>query len=144
MATLTRRLATAGCALLLTLMSATAFAEIVVVVSAQNPIQTLSRSELADIYLGRRTQFPHGERIVLIDQRDGSAAHGTFYREFLGRTPAEIKSHWSRLIFTGRGQPPHTVPNGEAVADAVAGHPGAIGYLASEHVDERLQVVRVE
>lgn len=128
----------------LTLMIGSVCAEVVVVVSAQNPIRILSRAELMDIYLGRRNRFPNGDPVVPIDQREGSSVHDEFYNRFLGQSPAQIRAHWSRLIFTGRGQPPRTVSNGDAMADSVAENLHAIGYVDLDLVDDRLRVVPIE
>ncbi len=123
---------------------ATTWAEVVVVVSAENTNESMSRSELTDLFLGRRYQFPDGAPAVPIDQRERSQAYPEFYAEYLGQTPAQVRAHWSRLIFTGRGRPPHSVPNGQAMADAVADNPRAIGYLHPDHLDDRLRVVQIE
>lgn len=120
------------------------WAEVVVVVSEENTNERIPRSELADLYLGRRNQFPNGEPAVPINQREGSPTYSEFYAKYLGQTPAQIRSHWSRLIFTGRGQPPRSVPSDRAMADAVAGNPRAIGYIDSDLVDSRLRVVQIE
>ena len=144
MAGLAKQLASAGSALMLGIAMAAAHAEVVVVVSAENPVQSLTRAELADIYLGRLDRFSNGDRAVPIDQKDGSPARDEFYEEYIGRTPAQVKAHWSKLIFTGRGQPPRSVASGDAAADAVAGNPHAIAYIDSGLVDERLRVVSIE
>lgn len=144
MARTTMTYATVLGGLLLSLAAGTASAEVVVVVSADNPVETLSRAQLTDIYLGRLNHFPNGDAVVPIDQRESSPAHDEFYTRYLGQSPAQIKAHWSKLIFTGRGQPPRAVSGGAAAAELVAGHPNAIGYLDAELVDERLQVVSVE
>jgi ABC-type phosphate transport system substrate-binding protein len=125
-------------------MLGTARAEVVVVVSADNPVESLSRAELEDIYLGRTSTFPNGQSVVPVDQRENSPAHDEFYSRYLGRSPALIKAHWSKLIFSGRGQPPRAVADDRAVAEFVAGHHHAIGYLAPELVDKRLRVVPIE
>lgn len=129
---------------LLSLLTSTATGEVVVVVSTQNPIQTLSRSELTDIYLGRRNQFPNGTPAAPIDHREGSPIHNEFYAEYLNQTPAQIKTHWSKLIFTGRGQPPRTVSDGDAMVEIVADNPHAIGYIHPERVNDQLRVVKIE
>lgn len=133
-----------GWGLLLGLMLGTASAEVVVVVSAENPVESLSRVELVDIYLGRMNIFPDGQKIVPVDQRENSSTYQEFYSRYLERTLAQIKAHWSKLIFSGRGQPPQTVADDKAMAEFVAGHPHAIGYLSSELVDKRLRVVPIE
>lgn len=139
-----RQLSTMACALLLGLWSALAVAEIVVVVSRESPIDTLEPGQLRDIYLGRTNSLADGTPIVPIDQAESTAAYAAFCRDYLGQSKARIKAHWSKRIFTGRGQPPRSVADGEAMARVVADNPSAIGYLDRELIDDRLRVVRVE
>lgn len=141
---MTRGTRAIGWGLLLGLMLGAAHAEVVVVVSTENPIESLARAELEDIYLGRMNSFPNGQSVVPVDQRQSSPAHDVFYSRYLERTPAQIKAHWSKLIFSGRGQPPRTFADDTAVAKFVSGNDHAIGYLASERVDEGLRVVSIE
>ncbi|MCF8055166.1 MAG: phosphate ABC transporter substrate-binding protein [Desulfocapsa sp.] len=130
---------------LLSLMAGTVrAAEVVVVVSSRNPIETLSRAQLTDIYLGRLNRFPNGKPVNPVDLSERSPMRGEFYSRYLGRSPSQIKVHWSRLIFTGRGQPPPTVASGDAMAESVAENPNAIGYLSPEFLDERLRVVAID
>jgi ABC-type phosphate transport system substrate-binding protein len=138
------RLKLIGCSLLLCLTSSIALAEVVVVVSVQNPVESLSRNALADLYLGRTSRFPNGQSAIPVDQRENSTAYRAFYRDYLGQTPAQIKIHWSRLIFTGRGQPPRSLADSQAVADFVAKHADATGYLHDTQLDERLRVVAID
>ncbi|MGA8262276.1 MAG: hypothetical protein WB783_18880 [Arenicellales bacterium] len=144
MARLSKRLLVAGCGFALVLAFGAARADVVVVVSVDSPVKTLTRQQLTDIYLGRTNRFPNGDTVVPIDQRDGTPAHAEFYSEYLGRSEAQIKAHWSKLIFTGRGQPPPSVPNGAAVVDAVSHNPHAIGYVDLSRVDGRLRVLSIE
>lgn len=144
MKSLPRHVATIGFALMLNLVAGAAYAEVVVVVSKQNPVDTLSRTELTDIYLGRAQRWPNGEPVVPIDQTESAPAYEGFYSEYLERSPAQIKAHWSKLIFTGRGRPPRSVGDGEAMAEIIADNPNAIGYIDSELVNDRLRVVRIE
>jgi hypothetical protein len=55
-----------------------------------------------------------------------------------------MKAYWSKLVFTGRGNPPREVANVEALRRLVAGDPNAIGYLERSLVDSRLRIVRIE
>jgi ABC-type phosphate transport system substrate-binding protein len=117
---------------------------VVVVVSADSPVTEISRLHLADLYLGRTTRFPNGEPAEPIDQGTTSAARTDFYQRYLGRSLAEIKAHWSRLIFTGRGRPPRDVPSGEDVRRLVAENPGTVGYIERRLVDGSVHIVSVE
>lgn len=142
---LTIRFSLAGLALTFALLNdPVTAAEVVVVVSAQSPINTLQGRDLEDIFLGRQNQLPNGKPIIPVDQAESRPVRREFYSEYLGRTPAQVKAHWSKLIFTGRGRPPHSVQDGVALADFVAGNPSAIGYIESDYVDDRLRVVVIE
>jgi hypothetical protein len=41
-----------------------------------------------------------------VDQKLGSAARDEFYSKVAARTPELMKAHWTKMMFTGRGQPP--------------------------------------
>jgi ABC-type phosphate transport system substrate-binding protein len=117
---------------------------VVVVVSAENPLTEIPRLHLADLYLGRTKRFPNGEPAVPIDLAPESPIRKEFYDTYLGRSQAEIKAHWSKIIFTGRGRPPKALPTGEEVKELVAGDPGAVGYIERRLVDDSVRIVRVE
>jgi ABC-type phosphate transport system substrate-binding protein len=119
-------------------------ADVVVVVSAQSPVNSLSRAELADIFLGRLSRLPTGDPVVPIDQAERTPAYNEFYSVYIGQTAAQVKAHWSRLIFTGRGRPPQSVASSAAAAELVAGNPNAIAYVSSDVVDARLRIVTLE
>jgi len=115
--------------------------EVVAVVAANNPVSTLSRSQIADIFLGKMIRFPDGREVVPIDQVENSAAREAFYLKFANKTPAQIKAFWSKIIFTGRGQPPPEVSNGVEVKKFIAKNPDAIGYIEQKQVDDSVKVV---
>jgi len=89
--------------LALSLASAVAMADVVAVVSAENSVTALNKSQLADIFLGKTNRFPDGTQAAPIDQAEGSAARNEFYDKIVGKTAAQIKAYWSKIIFTGRG-----------------------------------------
>lgn len=138
------RVSAISCLLVFCLGCSPAFADVVVVVSEESPLTSLGRAELADIYLGRLSRLPNGKPVVPIDQEEGSAARDEFYSEYLGRSPAQIKSHWSKLIFTGRGHPPRSFASGPAVVERVAENPNAIGYIDRDHASDALRILSIE
>lgn len=128
-------------ALALCLAGGTASADVVAVVSARSPLITLSDNQLADIFLGRTNRFPDGVTAVPIDQAEGSAARDEFYLKFAGKSPAQVKAHWSKIIFTGRGQPPGEVASGLEMKRRIVGNPNAIGYIDQSQVDGSVRVL---
>ena len=127
--------------LALSLVAAPAMADVVAVVSVKSAITVLSRSQLADIFLGKASRFPNGVPAVPIDQADGSAARAEFYAKLDGKSAAQLKAYWSKIIFTGRGQPPPVVANSSEMKRLLVGNPAAIGYIESNLVDDTVRVV---
>ncbi len=121
-----------------------ASAEVLIVVSAEAPFSRLTSSDLRDIYLGRRTQIANGIHVVPLDQSEGAAARSEFYTRYTGQTPAQIKAHWARQIFTGRGEPPQALSNNHAVVERLVGDTKALGYIDHSFLDDRLRVVAIE
>ena len=130
--------------LVLSLGHGAAVAEVVVVVSSHSTVTVLSKNNITDIFLGRTSRFRDGELAVPIDQAEGSAARDEFYSKFAGKSAAQIKAHWSKMIFTGRGQPPREASNGIDVKREVANNPNAIGYIEQKLVDDSVKVLLSE
>jgi ABC-type phosphate transport system substrate-binding protein len=127
--------------LLISLASSLVNAEISVIVSSNNPNTSIDQSMVSKIFLGKSKSFPDGSQAVPIDQDDGSAARDSFNSTVLGKSSSQLKSYWSRLIFTGKGTPPKQSGNDAAVKKLVADNPNIIGYVDSSAVDSSVKVV---
>ena len=116
-------------------------AEIAVVVSATTSVSSLTEDQLADIYLGRSNRFPNGTPAVPCDLAEDSPLRETFYARVIGKTPAQIKAHWSKMIFTGRGEPPREVASSAAAKTLVVARPGVVCYIDKALVDLSVTVL---
>ncbi|HKT73117.1 MAG TPA: hypothetical protein VJQ47_09520 [Steroidobacteraceae bacterium] len=125
----------------LVLGTSAASADVVAVVSAKSPITVLSKSQVTDIFLGKANRFPDGTPAVPIDQPEGSAARDEFYIKATGKSASQLKAYWSKIIFTGRGQPPPTVANDVEMKKRLGENPAAIGYIDRSLVDRSVRVV---
>jgi len=119
-----------------------AVAEVVAVVSAKSQVTTLSKGQLADIFLGRVSRFPDGVRAVPIDQAEGSVVRDEFYAKVAGKSPAQVKAYWSKIIFTGRGQPPRAVTSSREMKERIRENPAAIGYIDATLADDSVRIIR--
>jgi ABC-type phosphate transport system substrate-binding protein len=127
--------------LALGLTSSVAMADVVVVVSAKSPVAALSKAQVDDIFLGRTIRFPNGAQAVAIDQAEGSAVRDEFYDKVVGKTAAQIKAYWSKIIFTGRGQPPRSVLDTIELLKRISADPAAIGYIDRDMINDSVRVV---
>jgi ABC-type phosphate transport system substrate-binding protein len=135
------RIRVLGVGLVLGLASHAALANVVAVVSVKSAITTLSKSQLADIFLGRGTRLPNDARIVPVDQAEDAPARAEFYLKVADRSAPQMKAYWSRIIFTGRGQPPEEVRSSTDMKKRIAEDPAAIGYIDESFVDDSVRVV---
>ena len=124
--------------------SASTVAEVVPVVSAKSSIQSLSRNDIADIFLGRKIRFPNGQQAVPVDLQVGSASRDEFYTSLVGISAVQLKAHWSKIIFTGRGKPPKAVATGVELRKLIASNAQSIGYIDRELVDDSVRVVKLQ
>ncbi|NEX59489.1 phosphate ABC transporter substrate-binding protein [Noviherbaspirillum galbum] len=116
-------------------------AQTVVVVAAASPVNVLSAAQVANVFLGKRVALPGGVELVPLDQPEDSAIRHDFYLKVVGRSPELMKAHWSRLLFTGKGEPPRELPNGAGVRRAIAADPRYVGYLDKSAVDAGVKIV---
>jgi ABC-type phosphate transport system substrate-binding protein len=115
--------------------------DVVAVVSAKSPITALTANQVADIFLGKTAHFPDGTPAVPIDLSEDSSEREKFYTQFTGKSPAQVKAHWSKIIFTGRGQPPRQASTSAEARKIVAENPHAIGYIDNSAVDRSVRVL---
>jgi ABC-type phosphate transport system substrate-binding protein len=118
-------------------------ADLVVIVSARNPVATLRADQVAAIFLGQSVRFPDGTEAVPFDLRLGTPMRDEFYARVTNKTPALLKAYWSKMVFTGRGQPPAELHDSTAVRRKVADDPEAIGYIERGALDASVRPVLV-
>ena len=114
---------------------------VVVVVSAKSQVMVLNPNQISDIFLGKTNTFPNGGQAVPIDLTEGTPARDEFYAKLTGKSAAQIKAHWSKIIFTGRGLPPKEVLDGNEVKRRLAENPNAISYMDQNMVDNSVRVL---
>jgi ABC-type phosphate transport system substrate-binding protein len=128
-------------ALLITIASSMSFAETSVIVSASNPNSTMDQATVSKIFLGKAKSFPDGSQALPVDQDEGSKTREAFNSTVLGKSDSQLKSYWSRLIFTGKGTPPKQSGTDAEIKALVANNPNIIGYVDSAAVDGTVKVV---
>lgn len=119
--------------ILFALTGAAAAAELVVI--ANPAVGALTKEQVSDLFLGKSQTF------TPIDQPEGSPVYAEFYKKATGRDVAQVKSTWSRVVFSGKGQAPKQLPDSAAVKKAVAADPKGVGYIEKSTVDSSVKTV---
>jgi ABC-type phosphate transport system substrate-binding protein len=116
-------------------------AEIAIIVNNSVSVPSISADEAANIFLGKVNELPGGIRMVPIDQEDGQKAHAEFYNKVVKKDAAQLNAYWSRLIFTGKGEPPKKMADNGDVLALVAANPNIIGYVDASAVNSTVKVL---
>ena len=115
-----------------------------VIVNPKNPIASIDRDVLRNMFLKKRVVWSGGETIRPIDLSTKNSVREQFVRGVLKKTPAQLKTYWNQQIFSGKGVPPPEASSPADVVSYVIAHPGAIGYVPAD-VDLRdAKVVEVK
>lgn len=115
-------------------------ADIAIIVHPSNGAP-LDASEVSRIFLGKSKSFPGGATVVPVNQAEGSIVRTAFDDGIIGKSASQLKSYWSKLVFTGKGTPPQEVSSEDEVKNLVASNPNMIGYIDSANVDSSVKVV---
>lgn len=116
-------------------------AGIAVIVSSTSPASNLDQGQVSDIFLGKSPTFPDGSEAVAVDYKEGVALRETFHAGSTGKTQAQLKAYWSKMLFSGKGTPPKEVTDADSMKKLIAGNPSMIGYIDSSAVDSSVKVI---
>lgn len=122
------------------LCSGMAFADVAVIVNPNNG-DTLDKDTISRLFLNKAKAFPNGTKSVPYSLSEGNAIADEFNGKVLNKTAAQLTAFWSKLVFTGKGQPPKALSNDAEVIAAVAGDAEAIGYVDASSVNDSVRVV---
>ncbi|UAL41512.1 phosphate ABC transporter substrate-binding protein [Shewanella inventionis] len=111
-------------------------AQAAVVVIGNPAAGDLSASDAKKAFLGKGDSS-----VAVYELEEGNATRSEFHQAVTGKSDAQLKAFWSKQVFTGKGNPPATVPNAAAMKSAVASSPNAIGYIDEADVDATVKVI---
>ncbi|WP_067065669.1 hypothetical protein [Roseateles chitosanitabidus] len=121
--------------------AASAQAQVAVVVNPKNLAASMTADQVSSIFLGKTNTLPSGAAAQAVDLPDSAAAREHFYSKATGKSSAQVKAAWSRLVFSGKGTPPKELGSAAEVKKFVAANPDAIGYIEKSAVDGSVKVV---
>lgn len=109
-------------------------AEVAVIVNAAASAAP-SQSDVANIFLGK------DKSLKGVDQKDWNPTKDKFYSAVASKNESQLKSYWSGLVFTGKGQPLPSVADDAAVVAKVGAEADAIGYVDKAAVTDKVKVL---
>jgi ABC-type phosphate transport system substrate-binding protein len=120
-----------------------AHAALAIIVHPNNNLSGITADEAADIYLAKAGVFTNGKRAIPVDQAANSPMRKKFYSSVIKKDDSTLKVYWSKLLFTGKANPPQEIGDDAAVKSWVASNPDAIGYVDGKFVDSSVKVLLI-
>ena len=109
-------------------------AEVAVIINPGSSA-TPSQADVANIFLGK------DKSLKGVDQAAWNPTKEKFYAGVANKNESQLKSYWSGLVFTGKGQPLPSVADDAAVVAKVGAEPDAIGYVDASAVTDKVKVL---
>jgi ABC-type phosphate transport system substrate-binding protein len=100
-----------------------------VIVNVENPVDSLTKDQVSQIFLKKVKQWNDGREVFPVDLTADAEVRESFSKGVHNRSVASIKSYWQRMIFSGREVPPPEKQTESDVMEYVASKAGAIGYI---------------
>ncbi|MFZ2491158.1 MAG: hypothetical protein WA208_06720 [Thermoanaerobaculia bacterium] len=114
-----------------------------IVINSEVKTPVLDAENLERIYLGKKTLWESGQRIVPVLLNEDSPTSKQFLQNVLEKSVSQYRAYWKSRLFSGGGAVPKTFRSTEEVVDFVAKTPGAIGVVEAGHKDSRVRAVEI-
>lgn len=124
----------------LLLCTSLAKAQIVVIAHSEVVNDTITTTELHDIYTGDMTFWKDGEPIIVCDLNDSTNTHDQFYA-YIGVNSSRIKSIWMKRMLSGESDPPLIYQSGAELSQHISELPGAIGFVDRQHISGKVKIL---
>ncbi|WP_333609510.1 phosphate ABC transporter substrate-binding protein [Arsukibacterium sp.] len=111
-----------------------AFAQVVVVVHPSMN-ENISSDDIARLYTGRSSVLQP------VNLKESDAKRAQFDEKAVGRSSAQLKAYWSKLVFTGKGTPPPELNSDDEVIQFVSSNEYGIGYIDAANVTDKVKVI---
>ena len=117
-------------------------AEMIAVVTQNGtPVTSLSKQEVANLFLGKHALTVGGQNLIPVDIAD-ERLREAFYQSVAEMSAARVNAYWARLVFSAQGRPPRKLPLAEAKA-LILSQPGLVTYLPASGGGEFIVLLRL-
>ena len=103
-----------------------------VVVHPDNTLPAVPTSEISDLFLGKKAEWPSGVRVRVVERPIRSEVRGAFTHDMHDRSVESVHQLWQRRILSGRVHAPDLADTDADVLQIVSSDPGAVGYISAD------------
>lgn len=107
-------------------------ADFIVIVHKSNPVKSLDKNKLSEIFLKKVQVWESDELILPIELKEDAPVRMTFSTRIHEKKVSKIKAYWQKQIFSGRGIPPPEKASDLEILKYIEENPNAIGYVSAK------------
>lgn len=116
----------------------------VIIVNRSNPISSLSKAMVRNIFLGNTSTWSSNSLIKIADYTAESKIRSDFSSSFLNLSPIRVSMLWIKVSLSGKSKPPKIFRDEGELKQYIAENEDAIGYISqNSSVPSNLKIVSV-
>ncbi len=116
----------------------------VIISNTNNPIATLSKANLRNIFLGNTITWATDQFIKVADYTAESKVRKEFSNNYLDLTPQKVSMIWIKVSLSGKAVPPKIFRDEDELKQFIAENENAIGYVSSsQNLSQKLKVIQI-
>ena len=117
--------------------------EEIVIIGHKSAVDSLSKEDIKQIYLGQKTRWKDETKISFVVLKD-KKPYKKFLKKYVRKTLSQYRSYWKMKVFNGTGRMPTSFKHEADLIEYVANTEGAIGFVLSTGIDEsRVKIITV-
>lgn len=120
----------------------TATAEMIFIANPSIEENSITQTQLRDIFLGDKVLWQDGQQITVAINTN-PAVFEQFTKKYTGRTTNQFQAYWRLILFTGKGSVPKMFKTDEEIIQYVSNTPGAIGYISSKTEADGIKIIPI-
>lgn len=108
--------------------------EAIVIISHKDVSDSLKKSDIEQIFLGKKTRWANDAAIYFAVLTEESV-YQTFLKDYINKTTIQYTNYWKKQVFTGKGRMPKSFSTSQDIIKFVAETPGAISFVLARDAD---------
>lgn len=103
-----------------------------IIVNKSNPIESINKSKLRNIFIGNTITWQNSIPVQIADYPLDSELRENFSNRYLSLSARKISVLWVKVSLSWKSLPPKILRDESEVVDYVSKNQGAIGYIDSK------------
>ncbi len=116
-----------------------------IIVNVNNPIASISKGKLRNVFLGNSNTWENGVLIQVADYHSTNNLRIKFSENLLDISPRKVSMIWIKVTLSGKSIPPKIFRDEKEAIEFVAQNEGAIAYVENaENLPSQVKTIEIE